>query len=93
MVAAIDNKRKSKYGIYNLGNLSPITLNEFIKLCEMVTNKKALYDQIWNQKGDVLKTFADISKAQKYLNYNPKITLEEGMKRTYDYLCMNQTYL
>jgi UDP-glucuronate 4-epimerase len=91
VVAAMDNKRKSKYEIYNLGNSSPVTLNEFIKLCEKVTNKKALYDQIGNQKGDVPKTFADISKAQKYLNYNPKITLEEGLKRTYDYLCMNHT--
>jgi len=24
------------------------------------------------------------------LNYNPKISLEEGLKRTYDYLCMNK---
>ena len=76
-----------EYGIYNLGNSSPVTLNEFIKLCEKVTNKKALYDQIENQKGDVPKTYADISKARKDLNYNPKISLEEGLKRTYDYLC------
>lgn len=86
VVAAMDNKKKSKYEIYNLGNSSPVTLNEFIKLCEKVTNKKAVYDQIGNQKGDVPQTFADISKAQQDLNYKPKISLEDGLKKTYEYL-------
>jgi UDP-glucuronate 4-epimerase len=32
------------------------------------------------QKGDVLKTSADISKAKNYLGYTPKVDLEEGVR-------------
>ena len=32
------------------------------------------------QKGEVLKTYADISKSQKILNFQPSTSFEEGMK-------------
>ena len=86
VVGAIDNKNNIKYGIYNLGNSSPITLNEFIALCEKVSNKKAIYDQIDKQLGDVPHTYADISKAKKDLGYNPKIKLSDGLNRMTDWI-------
>jgi len=32
------------------------------------------------QKGDVIKTFANIEKAKKILNFNPKTNIEEGLE-------------
>jgi len=32
------------------------------------------------QPGDVLVTAADIKKSQKLLNFNPKVSIEEGVK-------------
>ena len=75
-----------KYGIYNLGNSTHITLNQFINTCEKVVNKKASYIQIKNQLGDVPFTFADISKAKNDLNYNPNTELEDGLKKTYEWM-------
>ena len=69
--------------IYNLGNSNTVSLNEFIKTCEEVTGKEALYNQLPNQKGDVPKTYSDISKAKKDLGYNPKVNLKEGLSRMY----------
>ena len=37
---------------------------------------------IENQLGDVPVTYADIEKSKKLLDYNPKIDLKEGLKRT-----------
>lgn len=79
----IKNKDKLKCEIYNLGNSEPVTLNNFISICENITGNKALYEQIENQEGDVSITYADITKSKKYLNYSPKIKLEEGMKLLY----------
>ena len=73
-----------KNEIYNLGNSSPISLNKFIEVCEKVVGKKAIYDEIKMQKGDVPHTYADISKAKKDLFYNPKINLEDGLKKMYN---------
>ena len=83
IIAALDNKKNIKCEIYNLGNSSPVTLNEFISICEKVSEKTALYDQIEEQLGDVPHTYADISKAKRDLGYNPKTTLEEGLKKLY----------
>jgi len=86
VVAAIDNKKEIKCEVYNLGNSSPVSLNEFIKLCEKVLGKRANYEQIENQLGDVPHTYADISKAKRDLDYEPKVSLEEGLTRMYDKL-------
>ena len=68
--------------IYNLGNSSPITLNEFIHNCELWWGK-ADYKQIDNQLGDVPATYADITKARRDLNYVPKIKIIDGLRKTY----------
>lgn len=86
VIAACDNKKNIKCQVYNLGNSSPVSLNEFISLCESVANKKANYDQIENQLGDVPHTYADISKAKRDLDYQPQITLKEGLQRMFNSL-------
>ena len=58
----------------------------FIETCEKVSNKKAIYKTIENQIGDVPLTYANINKAKKLLNYNPKTNLEEGLLKTYNWI-------
>ena len=72
--------------VFNLGNSNPTSLNEFIKTCEEVTGKNAKFRQLNNQLGDVPITYADISKAKKMLNYNPKVKLKDGLSKTYEWL-------
>ena len=74
------------FNVFNLGKSKPVTLNIFIKLCEKICNKNAKINQLDTQTGDVLVTYANISKSNKYLGYEPKIKLEEGLKRLYDSL-------
>ena len=86
IIGALDNKKDIKCEIYNLGNSSPVSLNEFISLCEKVSNKKAIYKEIEEQLGDVPHTYADIRKAKKDLGYDPKVKLEDGLKNLYESL-------
>ena len=86
IVASIDNIKNVNCEIFNLGNSNPITLNEFIKTCEEVTSKTARYKVLPEQLGDVPQTYADITKAKTFLNYEPKITLKEGLTKTYEYI-------
>ena len=90
VVAALKNEKEVECEVYNLGNSSPVSLNEFIELCEKVAGKKANYEQIENRMGDVPHTYADISKAKRDLDYKPKIGLEEGLKITYNYIKNNK---
>ena len=89
VIASLENKKNVKCEIYNLGNSNPVSLNEFIELCEKVVGKKAKYQEIENQLGDVPHTYAYIQKAKKDLNYNPTTNLEDGLRLTYNWLNNN----
>ncbi len=79
ITAALD--RPDGYQIYNLGRGNPVTLNEMLKAVESALGKEAVLDPQPEQPGDVRTTWADISKAQTRLGYQPKVQLEEGVER------------
>jgi len=83
LVSCLD--KKLGFEIINIGTGVKTNVLELIRIIEKVTGKKA--DKIMEsmQKGDVLITQADISKAKNLLNYNPKINLEEGIKKFFDW--------
>jgi UDP-glucuronate 4-epimerase len=68
------------FEILNLGRGHPVKLNEFIRIVENALGKKAKKEFIGRQEGDVPITYADLRKAKKLLEYEPKVPLEEGIK-------------
>jgi UDP-glucuronate 4-epimerase len=83
IIAALDNKNNIECDVFNLGNSSPVSLNEFIETCENITGNKANIEFLPEQLGDVPNTYADITKAKKLLDYNPITTLKEGLMKYY----------
>ncbi len=74
-------KNPFPFEIFNLGGSSPILLRDLLKTIEKYTHKK--FKKIISPKrNDEPKiTYSDISKARKMLNWEPKISFNEGMKR------------
>lgn len=79
VLAAVE--RPFAFEIINLGNNQPVSLNEFIATLEEITGKTAKINQMGMQPGDVEITYADISKAQKLLDYEPATTFKEGLTK------------
>lgn len=69
------------FEIFNLGNNSPIDLLTFVDIIEKHFNKKVIKKMLPMQKGEVKITYADIEKSKKLLNFSPKISVEEGIKK------------
>ena len=65
--------------IFNIGNSQPTELLQFIELLENALGQKAIMDFQPMQPGDVYKTWADITKAKRLLNYEPKTSINEGL--------------
>ena len=80
VMAAIDYD-KSNYEVINLGESRTVELRELISLLEKELDIQATIDRQPPQPGDVPQTFADISKAQALLGYNPKTQIEAGLHR------------
>lgn len=69
------------FEIYNLGESQTTSLIELIKLIEGAFGKKGDIEMLELQPGDVSVTYADITKAKRMLKYQPKVKMEEGIKR------------
>ena len=71
--------------IYNIGHASPVNLLDFISTIERVTGRKAVMQMEDMQPGDVYCTCADVSHLQHDFGYHPEISIEEGIRRFYDW--------
>lgn len=83
VLASLDYKfpAGAPYDVFNLGNSSPVKLNELIALLERATGKKAMREQKPLQPGDVPLTWADISKSARLLGYKPTTPLAQGLEK------------
>lgn len=64
----------------NLGSSQTVELRRLISLIETELGKKARIKQLPNRPGDVFITHANISKARKLLDYDPRVSIEEGIR-------------
>ena len=69
--------------IFNIGNSTPVKLIDFIKMIEDLTGKKASKNFMPMPKGDVQSTLADTSLLEEYIDFKPKTSLKEGLKKFY----------
>ena len=85
---------KNDYEIINLGGgKNPISINELIIKIEKLIGKKAIRDEKPFHKADVQETWADISKAKKLLNWEPTISLDQGLSETVNWYFKNKNWL
>ena len=68
------------FDVLNLGNSHPVKLTELIAMLEAATGKKAIRNPQPMQPGDVPLTWADISKANRLLGYQPRTPLAQGLE-------------
>ncbi|RPH02850.1 MAG: NAD-dependent epimerase/dehydratase family protein [bacterium TMED144] len=73
------------FEIFNLGNSKSENLMTMIRIIEKELNIKANIVFKDMQAGDVFKTYADIKKSSKMLEFKPKVSLQIGLKRTIDW--------
>lgn len=87
-ISALDKTLKG-FEIMNLGNSSPIGLNNLIKTIENSVGKKAKIIQEPMPVGDVPVTYADISKAERLLDYRPRTNIETGINKFVNWYMKN----
>lgn len=68
--------------VCNIGCGERITLNQLVALLEKQLGVQARIHHGPPKPGDVRHSLADISRAKALLGYQPKVTIEEGLRRT-----------
>lgn len=72
---------KHTFIVYNLGTGISTSIREVLDLLIKISksNAKVIFSEI-ERKGEILDTIADISKIKCDLNWQPKVSIEEGLR-------------
>lgn len=74
------NQDQPRYEVFNLGNSLTVTLKEMVSTLEKVWGQKANLEVLPLQPGDVVKTWADITKSGRLLGYKPCTDFQTGVE-------------
>jgi UDP-glucuronate 4-epimerase len=83
IVAALD--RPLGYEIINLGRGEPVLLKDFVGIVEELSGRKANVVPTPRLAADFVRNEADISKARRLLDYNPSVSVTEGVRRFWEW--------
>ena len=91
-VDLVIKKQKNKYELYNVGSGQLISINKLINKIIKISGKKITAINDLTKKS--LRTFVCLNcyKAKKELQWSPKISLENGIKKTIDWYPKNKNH-
>ena len=69
------------YELYNLGESQTTSLAELVEAIGQACGREPIIDRQPMQPGDVVITYADVTKAKEKLGYRPSMTVAEGLAR------------
>jgi UDP-glucuronate 4-epimerase len=72
---------RAPYRVYNIGNHTPVEVNELIALIEGELGKKAETVMLDAEPGDMMATYADIADLARDVGFRPATPLAEGIRR------------
>jgi len=67
------------YNVFNIGGSNPVPVLEFVEILESALGKKANKELVGFQAGDVFSTEADTTTLEKFINFKPSISLQQGL--------------
>src|SRR5216110_213487 len=77
--------------VFNVGFGGRVSLNEVLRELGKITGKRLAAKYEPPRDGDIRDSQADISQARECLEYNPQVSFEEGLARTFEWYRTTQT--
>jgi UDP-glucose 4-epimerase len=71
---------------FNIGSGRGVSLNGLVKMLEQIAGRQAQVTYTPGRKADVPHIVLDIGRIREYLGWAPQITMEQGLKRTWDWI-------
>lgn len=78
--------QKNLVGVYNIGSGEGTSLREILTLIEKISGRQADVRYLPSRGFDVQKVILDINKAQKALDWQPVVSLQEGCNRYWQWV-------
>jgi UDP-glucose 4-epimerase len=92
LVEAIwDAVESDAQGAFQLGSGTPTTVNQLLDLIRVVTGRELHPDYQDFRAGEVRDTWCEIAKARTAFGFAPATTLEDGLRRTWEWFSAQAT--
>lgn len=72
--------------VFNIGSGRGVSLNELVKILGQIAGRPAQVTYTPARKADVPQIVLDISRIRTHLGWEPKISMEQGLRRTWDWI-------
>jgi nucleoside-diphosphate-sugar epimerase len=82
----------SGYSVINLGSDAPVVLMDAIRMVEELLGKQARLEFRPRHAADMLATCADISKAQRLLDWRPQFSFLDGVAALVEWYQANRDW-
>jgi UDP-glucuronate 4-epimerase len=79
------------FDVFNLGESDTIEVRQMIAELETVLGRTAIINSLPAAPGDMLATYADVSKARQLLGYTPKTRFQEGLPKFVEWYLRTQS--
>ena len=81
------NSKKKGFQIYNLGSGKSISIEDLVKNCFTISNKKLkiVSSKEKRRENEIMNIQANISKMKKEFNWKTEISLKKGLEITYNH--------
>ena len=73
------------YEVFNLGTGQGVSVLQVIKAFEKASNLKINYEIVVRRPGDIAASWADVSKAEKILNWKARFNIDDMMYHTWNW--------
>ena len=73
-------------GVFNIGSGVETTVAELHELCRTVSGDGRPPRKDPAREGDVLRSVLDVGRAERELAWRPQISLDQGLRRTWDWI-------
>jgi UDP-glucose 4-epimerase len=89
IIKIVENFDRIKNETFNIATGKGIKILSLAKLIKKLLKSKSKIIVKPSRKGEIMKYVADISKAKKLLNYKPKVSIIEGIKKSIKWYKLN----
>jgi len=89
LLALITNKAVGE--VINVASGEAVSIQTMIdKVCEFTSSGKPQYGEVPYRNGENMALYANVEKAEKYLQWKPKTKLDQGLQETIDWYKNNK---
>ncbi len=88
VVKANSASLESAPGILNIGTGIEASVNDLVTILSDIVKKDVEHEHAPPRQGEVFRNVLDFSKAASLLHWEPKVSLKQGIKKTFDYFSL-----